>query len=104
MIKFACNNNNGKFDLIRCAAYLGKSVKFIKMFFELAQGCNIVKIDEKGDNYYNIKLISVDNISNILHSPKYSELVNLAEDCELYQKSLLEDDINDIDSMCKMII
>ena len=104
MIKFACNNNNGKIDLIRCASYLGKSVQFIKTFFDLAQECNIINIDEKEDCYYKIRLISIENISNILHNPKYAEVVNLAEDCELYQKSLLEDDINDIDSMCKMII
>ena len=33
-----------------------------------------------------------------------AEIINLAEDCELYQKSLMEDDISDIDSMCNMII
>ena len=104
MIKFACNNNNGKIDLVRCASYLGKSVKLIKMFLDLAEECNILKVEERSENFYNVKLVALENISDILHNPKYAEIINLAEDCELYQKSLMEDDISDIDSMCNMII
>ena len=104
MIKFACNNNGGKIDLIRCAGFLGKSVKLIKLFLDLADECDIINIEEKNNLYYTVKMISMDNISSILHNPKYMEILNLAEECELYQKSLLEDDITDIDSMCNMIL
>ena len=104
MIKFACNNNGGKIDLIRCAGFLGKSVKLITLFLDLADECDIINIEEKNNLYYTVKMISMDNIGSILHNPKYMEILNLAEECELYQKSLLEDDITDIDSMCNMIL
>ena len=104
MLKFACNNNGGKIDLIRCAGFLGKSVKLITLFLDLADECDIINIEEKNNLYYTVKMISMDNISSILHNPKYMEILNLAEECELYQKSLLEDDITDIDSMCNMIL
>lgn len=104
MLKFACNNNGGKIDLIRCAGFLGKSVDLIKLFLELANECKILNIIEKSSNYYTINDFSIDNIASILHNPKYLEIINLAEECELYQKSLLEDNIEDIDSMCNMII
>lgn len=104
MIKFACNNNGGKIDLIRCASFLGKSVNLVRSFLNLAAECSILNIQEKSNSYYIINDFSIENISSILHNQKYAEIINLAEECELYQKSLLEDDIEDIDSMCSLII
>ena len=104
MIKFACNNNDGKIDLIRCSSYLGKSVKLIKMFLELEEDCKIISINEKNEYYYKVSLLAPEKVTDILHNAKYNEIINLAEECELYQKELLEDNIEDIDSMCNMII
>ena len=41
---------------------------------------------------------------SVLKNPAYEEILNTAEECEIFQKMLLEDDLNDIDNICKMII
>ncbi|MBR6098525.1 single-stranded-DNA-specific exonuclease RecJ [bacterium] len=104
MIKFACNNNGGKIDLIRCASFLGKSVNMIKLFLDLAEENGILNISEKNNEYYIVTNFSAENMPNMLKSPKYNDIAGIAEECEYYQKSLLEDDISDIDNMCNMII
>lgn len=104
MIKFACNNNGGKIDLIRCAGFLGKSVKLIKMFLELMEENQILKIQEKTNDFYTVSSFTPDNIASILHNPKYMDIINQIEECELYQKSLLDEDIDSIDSLCNMIL
>ena len=104
MIKFAFNNNGGKMDLIRCASFIGKSVTLVKSFLDLAEECNILSVEERSENYYKVNLSAPENMPEVVNNPKYVEIVNMAEDCELYQKSLLEDDIADIDNMCNMII
>ncbi len=104
MIKFACNNNSGKIDLVRCASFLGKSVKVITMFLDLLETHKIINVKEKQADYYIVELNPHDNISSVLNTPAYEEILNVAEECELFQKMLLEDDLNDIDNICKMII
>ena len=99
MIKFACNNNSGKVDLIRCAGFLGKSVELVKAFFELLQECNAVKIIERSDEYYVLSIADFEKFSDVLKNPKYEEIVNMSEECEMFQKSLLEDDIEEIEQL-----
>ena len=99
MIKFSCNNSGGKFDLIRCASFLGKSVAMIEKLLSLLEECGAILINQKRDNEYLIKLLSIDNVASILYNPKYEEINDLSEESELFQKSLLEDDISEISSM-----
>ena len=96
MIKFAYNNNSGKIDLIRCASFLGKSVTFIKQVFALCEDCNVFKIKEQTDDYYIITDYIPENLPAITHNPNYQDICSLAEECELFQKSLLEDELSDI--------
>ncbi len=46
---------------------------------------------------------NVDDLSKILHNKAYEEILNMAEECELFQKSLLEDDVNEIDNLCNIV-
>lgn len=93
MLKFANNNNNGKVELNRCASFLGKSYKVFELIFDIFEEINILEIIEKRPEYCRIKLLENNDISMALHSQKYSELIDLIEECEQYQKSLLEDEI-----------
>ena len=104
MIKFACNNNNGHFDLIRCAGFLAKSTDVITKLLDLFEVHNIISIEEKSSTKYKIKFKTSDNINSLINNSSFAEITNLAEECELFQKSLLEDNIEDIDNLCNMII
>lgn len=103
MLKYAGNNNDGHVELRRCASYLGKSIILIEKLLHLFEECEFLQIKEKNISEYVIDFKGVDDFSKVLHNPKYEEILNMAEECELFQKSLLEDDISEIDSQCCLI-
>lgn len=94
MIKYASNHNNGKFELVRSASFLGKSVKVIQKLLDLYETIGFISISERNNNSYIITNSNIGDISQILNNPSYNEIFNLMEECEIFQKSLLEDDLN----------
>lgn len=104
MLRFACNNNAGKVELRRCASFLGKSIDLIRYFLDLLEECGIVRITERNEAYYILEFDSQKDMSVVLHNPKYSEVLNMAEECEMFQKSLLEDDLEDVDNLLSLIL
>ena len=102
MLRYAANNNAGKVELRRCASHLGKSIALISTLLDLFEECGFVKIKEKNPSFYIIEFISVDELAKILHNPKYAEILNMIEECELFQKSLMEDDLTEIDNLCNI--
>ena len=93
MLKFAAHNNGGKVELVRCASFLGKSLKIFEMLLSLYEEVGFIKILEKNSAFYMIEFMGVDDISKVLHSEKYSQIFELIIECEQFQKSLLEDDL-----------
>lgn len=96
MLKFAAHNNNGKVELVRCASFLGKSLKIFEMLLSLYEEVGFIKILEKNSAFYTIEFLGIDDISKILHSGKYSQIFELIIECEQFQKSLLEDNLEQI--------
>lgn len=96
MLKFAAHNNNGKVELIRCASFLGKSLKILEMLLALYEQVGFIKILDKNSAFYIIEFVGVDDISKVLHNEKYSQIFELIIECEQFQKSLLEDDLSQI--------
>lgn len=103
MLKFACNNNAGKVELRRCASHLGKSIKLIETILELFEELGFIVIKEKTVAHYVVDFKGIDDISKVLHTPKYEQIIIMAEECELFQKSLLEDDITEIGNYMALI-
>ena len=93
MLKFAAHNNSGKVELVRCASFLGKSVKIFEMLLSLYEEVGFIKIIEKNSSFYIIEYLGVDDIAKILRSEKYAQIYDLILGCEEFQKSLLEDDL-----------
>ena len=93
MLKFAAHNNSGKVELVRCASFLGKSLKIFEMLLALYEEVGFIKILENNSAFYLIEFIGVDDISKVLHCEKYSQIFELIIECEQFQKSLLEDDL-----------
>lgn len=102
MLRYAANNNAGKVELRRCASHLGKSIPLISALLDLFEECGFVKIKDKNPAFYIIEFISIDELAKILHNPKYAEILNMVEECELFQKSLMEDDLTEIDNLCNI--
>lgn len=96
MLKFAANNNGGKVELVRCASFLGKSLKIFELLLALYEEVGFVKILEKNTSFYMIEFLGIDDVSKILHSPKYAQIFELIVECEQFQKSLLEDDLEEM--------
>ena len=92
MLKFAANNNGGKVELLRCASHLGKSIKLIELMFNLFEEAGFIEILEKTSDYYTIKFNGISNLEGVLHNSKFALVMDMAEECTLFQKSLLEDD------------
>lgn len=93
MLKFSCNNNNGKVELYRCASFLGKSYQVFELLFSIFEDIGLLKIKDKTKDYYIIDFNGEIPYSKVFHSPKYSILLEVLEECERFQKSLLEEDL-----------
>ena len=96
MLKFAAHNNGGKVDLIRCASFLGKSVGVIQKLIELYEQSGYLKIIEKNSAFYMIEFYGVEDLSKLLQSEEYSKIFDIMLECEEFQKTLLEEDLNTI--------
>lgn len=96
MLKFASNNNGGKVEILRCASHLGKSIRLIELMFDLFEESGFIKILERNKDCYKINFIGTAEIDKILHSSKYALILDMAEECEHFQKSLLEDEIEEL--------
>ncbi len=92
MVKYASHSNGGKLELIRCASFLGKSVDVVEQLLDLFKECGIVKIINKNNEFYNIEYLNGD-ILNVLNHPKFTQIYNLSKECEMFQHSLMEDDL-----------
>lgn len=96
MLKFACNNNNGVVEFRRIASYWGKSYAVFELLFNIFEEIGLIKILEKTKDFYRVEIISNVDLSAVLHNVKYTALIDMIDECEQFQKSLLEDDINSL--------
>ena len=97
MLKFAAHNNGGKVECRRFASSLGKSYAVLELLFEILEEQSIIKILEHTKDYYMIEYLGNAEYSSVLHSTKYAHLLDLIDECEAFQKSLLEDDLNTLE-------
>lgn len=93
MLKYACNNNNGKVELRRFASFLGKSYQVLTLLFSIFEEKGLIKVKESTSDHYTVEMTDNVDISQVLHSEKYAVMLDLIDECEQFQKSLLEDDV-----------
>ena len=96
MIKYASHNNDGKFELIRCASFLGKSIEIVKDLLELFEQQNYIKILEKNVKYYIISFNEIQSAEDIIQTPEYMLIYEKCQECDEFRQSLLEDDLEQI--------
>ena len=93
MLRYACNNNDGKVDMLRISSALGKSYETILTLLDLFEETGFIRISERNESFYKIELNEVKDLSLLLNNDKFTEVKALIEECEDFQKHLLEDDI-----------
>jgi len=96
MLKFASHNNGGKVELLRCASHLGKSIKLVELMFELFEEAGFITILERNKEYFRIEFIGIGELERVLHNEKYGMILDMLEECEHFQKSLLEDEVSEL--------
>jgi len=96
MIKFAINNNNGKVEFVRCASFLGKSFEVVKSLLDLFVEFGCIEISQNTNSYCIISAKNLDNASKILNSSQYEQIFELAQECDMFRQSLLEDDLEQV--------
>ncbi len=96
MIKYASHSNDGKFELTRCASFLGKSIQIIKDLLELFEQQNCIKILEKNDKYYIISFNEIQSAEDIIQTPEYMLIYEKCQECDDFRQNLLEDDLEQI--------
>ena len=96
MLKYACHNNNGKVELIRCASFLGKSVEVIEMILALYAEIGFINIIDKTPLSYTIEFVEMDDMNKIWNNPHYTSIYDKIMECEEFQKSLLENELKEV--------
>ena len=64
-----------------------------ELLFSIFDDIGLINIKEHTNDYYIVDYNPEADITQVLHSPKYAILNDLIDECEAFQKSLLEDDI-----------
>lgn len=96
MLKFAHNNNSGKVEFKRCSSFLGKPVKVFELLFDMFENIGLIKIIERNRDFYRIEFIGNIELSNVLHEAQYTEMIDLIDESEAFQKNLMEDDLTNL--------
>ena len=65
----------------------------LNLLFEIFEEAGIIEILEKTPDFYVVKLCGNAEISSVLHNSKYSELLNLIDENEQFQRYLLEEEV-----------
>lgn len=93
MIRYTCNNLEGKFVLSRGATALGVTEEVVETLLEIFQDCEMIKIKTREEDFYNIEYLNGIEISKILQVPKYAEFVELMNTINDYKNSFMTIDL-----------
>ncbi|MCQ2754456.1 MAG: DHH family phosphoesterase, partial [bacterium] len=94
MIKYTCNNLEGKFDISRAAAALGVTEEVIETLLEVFAEARMISIEEQLENIYQISFISGVEISKTLHTVKYAEFIELMNTINDYKNKFMQIELN----------
>ena len=93
MIKYCCNNLEGKFVLKRGASALGVTEEIIETLLEVFQDCGMIKILSREEEVYIIEFVAGVELSKALHSIKYAEFVELMNTINDYKNKFMTIDL-----------
>ena len=90
MIRYCCNNQDGKFILERASAALGITDEITELLLEIFADANMILIHTKESDFYKINLINNVDYSKITKNIKYEEYVELMNSINDYKNSFMK--------------
>ena len=93
MIRYSCNNLEGKFILVRGASALGISEEVIEILLEIFQDAGMINIKIREQDFYQIDLKSEISLADTLHVQKYAEFVELMNTINDYKNKFMSVDL-----------
>ena len=93
MIKYCCNNLEGRFVLSRAASALGITEEVVETLLDIFQDCGMIKIVSREDEKYIIEFVAGIELSKALHSIKYAEFVELMNTINDYKNKFMTIDL-----------
>jgi len=73
MVKFVCNNKQGKFDLNNSSTFLGTTVELVELSLKLFNDAGLINILEMQETYYIIEYLEHGNITSLQEQNTYIE-------------------------------
>ena len=89
MIKYCCNNLEGKFVFSRAAAALGITEEAVETLLEVFSDCGMIRITKREEDCYIIETLGSVELSKVLHSSKYAEFVELMNTINDYKNKFM---------------
>ena len=89
MIKYCCNNLEGKFVFIRAAAALGITEEAVETLLDVFADCGMIRIIKREEDNYIIESLGAVELSRALHSIKYAEFVELMNTINDYKNKFM---------------
>ncbi len=89
MIKYCCNNLEGKFVFLRAAAALGITEEAVETLLEVFSDCGMIRITKRDEDCYIIETLGSVELSKALHSIKYAEFVELMNTINDYKNKFM---------------
>ena len=89
MIRYTCNNLDGKFNLSRAASALGVTNAIIETLLEMFEDAEMIKIKERNDDVFAIGFINAVEISKITNTTKYEEFIELMNTVREYKNKFM---------------
>ncbi len=87
MIKYACNNKDGVFDLKKSSSFLAITEDCVEKLLNIFAECKMIKILEQNEKEYKLEFIQNVEISNVLHCIEYADFkLMLDEICDFKER------------------
>ena len=93
MIRYSCNNLEGRFSLIRGASALGVTEEVVETLLEIFEDCGMIKIISRESECYKISFITGIELSKALHTVKYAEFIELMNTVNDYKNKFMTMDL-----------
>ena len=90
MVRYTCNNLNGDFNLKRGASALGVTNMVIENVLEMFEDIGMIKINDRGEESFNLTFIKSIEISKVFHTIKYAEFVELMNNINDYKNKFMK--------------
>ena len=93
MIRYCCNNLEGKFVLNRASSALGVTEEVIEVLLEIFQDSGMIKIKTRENDFYIIEFIAGIEISKTHSSLKYEDFIELMNTINDYKNNFMKIDL-----------